>query len=95
MAKKKTSIIKAKLGDTELQYEVPNNIFHPRMDESPHIHHSKPHPSTNDKQCDLCGKMMVKHYHICEDCWKFMKESLILKIRELEDKISKLEKRTK
>ena len=63
-----------------------------RSHEEPHIHHSKPHPSANIKICDLCQKKMVKHYHVCEDCYKFMKESLIQTIRKLEKRIKELEK---
>ena len=88
----KTVHIEGKIGEQTMAFDFPKAIFNPRH-EKPHIHHSKPHPSKNDKQCDICGKMMVKHYHVCEDCFKYMKESLILKIRELEDKVKELQKK--
>jgi hypothetical protein len=84
--------VKGKIGNQEIEFEYPKDAFG-RTDEKPHIHKSKPHPSANNKQCDICGKMMVKHYHVCEDCFKYMRESLILKIRELEAKVKELEKK--
>lgn len=88
----KTQIIKARIGDQTYEFEMPGSFMRRHGNEKPHIHRSKPHPSANEKQCDVCGKMMVKHYHVCEDCWKYMKESLLLKVRELEDKVRMLEK---
>jgi len=88
--------VKMKVGDQIIEYEVPDNEIKRlgtqfRNDEQPHIHHSKPHPSKNIKICDLCQKKMVKHYHVCEECFKFMRESLILRLRELEGKVKQLE----
>lgn len=80
------------MGDQEIEYELPDGIFKSATDEKPHIHKSKPHPSKNEKQCDLCSKRMIKHYHVCEDCWKFMKASFITKMRDLEKRIKELEK---
>jgi RecJ-like exonuclease len=88
---KPAQVFKAKIGDLQYEVELPKGFMRRHGNEKPHIHHSKPHPSANDKQCDICGKMMVKHYHVCEDCWKYMKESLLLRVRELEDKVRMLE----
>lgn len=86
--------IKGKIGNQSYEMEVDNkDLKSLRSDEEPHIHHSKPHPSANIKVCDLCQKKMVKHYHVCEDCYKFMKESLIRTIRKLEKRIKELEKK--
>lgn len=88
--------VKMKVGDQTIEYEIEDKLFKTlskqfRNDEQPHIHFSKPHPSKNIKYCDLCTRKIVKHYHICEDCFKFMRKSLILRLRELEEKIKKLE----
>lgn len=88
--------VKMKVGNQIIEYEVDAEQFKTlskqfRNDEQPHIHHSEPHTSKNVKFCDLCQKEIVKHYHVCEECFKFMRESLVLRIRELEEKIKKME----
>ncbi len=86
--------IRGKIGDQSYEMEVDEKDLKTlRSDEPPHIHHSEPHPSKNVKYCDLCQKKMVKHYHICEDCYKFTKESLILTIRKLQKEIEELKKK--
>ena len=84
--------IKGKIGNQEIVYELPKNAFDTFIrHEKPHIHRSNPHPSKNDKICDLCQKQMVKHYHVCEECFKFLKESHTKTIRDLQKRIKKLE----
>lgn len=89
-----SKIIKAKIGDTEYSFEIPSDFFKGLVThEKPHVHKSKPHPSKNDKYCDLCQKQIRKHYHICEDCYNFLRQSFIKRFKQLEEKIQKLEKK--
>lgn len=88
MSDRKT--MKAIIGDQPYEFELPKGFMRRHGNEKPHIHHSTPHPSANDKQCDVCGKMMVKHYHVCEDCWKYMNESLLKRVRTLEEEMKAL-----
>lgn len=88
----KTIVVKADFDGRAVTFEYPKDAFGHATDEKPHIHNSKPHPSNNEKQCDLCGQRMVKHYHVCEECWKYMKESLLLTVRDLEKRVQELEK---
>lgn len=93
MKEEKGQIIKAKVGNTAMEIELPKAFMRRHGNEKPHIHHSKPHPSANDKVCDVCGKMMVKHYHVCEACWQYLKESVITQIRSIESRLTELEKK--
>lgn len=88
--------IKGKIGNQTVEYEIPTKSFREltrRQNEKPHVHHSKPHPSNNEKQCDVCGRMMTEHYHVCGECLKFMRESFVKRIRELESEVEKLKKK--
>ncbi len=87
--------IRGTVNGQEIETEIDLKQFQKlvqNQNEHPHIHHSKPHPSNNDKGCDGCGKMMRKHYHVCEECFKYMREGFIKRLQQLEKEVAELKK---
>ena len=36
--------------------------------------------------------MMRKHYHICEKCFKFMRDGYLCRVKKIEEELAKLKK---